>query len=56
MTLSPNLYYAVLAMDAYNRFQRADDPVGLAVVDSPVGNAVRRTTDQLPDGYQNSGF
>ncbi len=55
MTLSPNLYYAVLAMDAYNRFQRPNDPVGLAVVGSQVGNAIRRT-DQLPDGYQNTGF
>ncbi|MDZ7627959.1 MAG: hypothetical protein U5J99_06065 [Parvularculaceae bacterium] len=56
MTVSQELYYAIFSMDAYNRFQDAEaDPVGLAVSGDVIGYAIRRT-DQLPAGYQNSGF
>jgi hypothetical protein len=54
MTVSQELYYAILAMDAYNRFQdEGADAVGLSVSGNEVGSAARRTY-QLPDGYQNT--
>lgn len=58
MSVSNNLYYAILAMDAYNRINRGDDPQALAVLGTAIGNATLRTDDlqNLPNGYQNAGF
>lgn len=58
MSVSPNLYYAVLAMDSYNRQRTGDDPQALAVPGAIVGYAVLRTPDlqNLPGGYQDVGF
>lgn len=58
MSVSNELYYAVLAMDAYNRINRDDDPQALAVPGTAVGFATLRAADvrNQPDGYQNVGF
>ena len=61
MNISNNLYYAILAMDAYNRAEKTGDPVALLLPgDSPgapaqIGIADRLNTP-LPNGYGLAGF
>lgn len=61
MSVSNNLYYAVLAMDAYNRAEKTGDSVALLLPgDSPgapaqIGVADRLNTP-LPNGYGVAGF
>ncbi len=58
MAVSNELYYAVLAMDAYNRVSRDDDSQALAVPGTTVGLAMLRAADvrNQPNGYQHVGF
>jgi Ca2+-binding RTX toxin-like protein len=58
MAVSNELYYAVLAMDAYNRVNRVSDPLAFAVPGTIVGFARLRTEalESLPSGYENAGF
>ena len=57
MTISNNLYAAVLSMDAYNRVQDAGvDDFAFEVSGTALGNATRITSAQLPTGYNDIGF
>ena len=47
MAISDNLYYAILAMDAYNRQNVSSDPFGLEVTGTSLGNA--EIVYRLPD-------
>lgn len=59
MAVSNDLYYAVLAMDSYNRQRVGEDPVAMVVPGTAVGNAQLRIADLqngLPANYDSVGF
>ena len=58
MTVSNELYYAILSMDSYNRQRVSTDPIAFVVDGTQLGNATLREGDlaNLPAGYDSIGF